>query len=100
MILIDITYANWTPEDIDEGETFNNGYLFQDEPITFKTLVELMRGYDAPSTFPADEKSWLTALTINLKTGAETIHNIHFSPKNKNRYKKYWRLALKQAGFK
>jgi len=42
MILIDITYANWTPEDIDEGETFDNGYLFQDEPITFKTLVELM----------------------------------------------------------
>ena len=100
MILIDVTYANWTPEDIDEGETFDNGCLFHDEPISFRTLVELMRGYDSASSYPADENSWLSALTTDFKTGIETIHNIHFSPKNKSRYKKYWLMALEVAGFK
>ena len=100
MILIDVTFANWTPDDIDEGETFDNGYLFQDEPISFRTLVELMRGYDSASSYPADDDCWLSAFSTDIKTGIETIHNIHFSPKNKNRYKKYWSMALKVAGFK
>ena len=100
MILINVDYTNWTPDDSDEGGTYDNGCLYQDEPISFRTLVELMRGYDSASSYPADENCWLSALTTDFKTGIETIHNIHFSAKNKSRYKKYWVMALKVAGFK
>jgi len=100
MILIDVTYANWTPEDIEDGETNDNGYLFQDEPVSFKALVELMRGYDVPSNYPANAKCWLSSFTTDLKTGIETVHNLHLSSKNNRRYIKYWEKALKMAGFK
>jgi len=35
MILIDVTYENWSPDDIDHGETKEQGFVFQDEPISF-----------------------------------------------------------------
>jgi len=95
MILIDITYANWTPEDIDHGETNDQGFIFQDEPISFKSLVELMRGYESES----DSCSWLSSFSTDIKTGIETVHNLHFSSRNKKRYEKYWGRALKSAGF-
>ena len=95
MILVDLTYANWTP-----GETLSKGYLFKNEPVSFKTLVELMRGYESSSTYPADSYSWLSLFNTDFRTGVETVQNLHFSPRNKSRYRKYWRIALKAAGFK
>jgi len=99
MILIDVTYANWTQADIDHGETRDQGFVFQDEPISFKSLVELMRGYESTSNFPVDANCWLSSYNTDIRTGIETVHNLHFSYKNKARYKKYWELALKAAGF-
>jgi len=95
MILIDVTYANWSQADIDHGETIYQGFVFQDEPISFKGLVELMRGYESAS----DSCSWLSSYNTDIKTGIETVHNLHFLSRNKNRYKKYWGRALKSAGF-
>ena len=95
MILIDVTYANWTPDDIDHGETRDQGFIFQDEPISFKNLVELMRGYESA----IDNCSWLSSYNTDITTGVETVHNLHFSSRNKKRYKKYWGRALKMAGF-
>ena len=100
MILINVDYTNWTPDDSDEGGTNDNGCLYQDEPISFRTLVELMRGYDSASSYPADENSWLSALTTDFKSEVETVHNLYFSSMNKKRYKKYWMMALKATGFK
>mgnify|MGYP000202671922 FL=1 len=99
MILIDVTYANWSPADIDHGETVDQGFIFQDEPISFKSLVELMRGYESASNFPVDANCWLSSFNTDFKSGVETVHNLHFSYKNKTRYKKYWWMALKAAGF-
>ena len=99
MILVDVTYANWTQADIEHGETRDQGYIFQDEPISFISLIELMRGYESTSTFPVDQNSWLSSFNTDIQSGIETVHNLHFSSRNKPRYKKYWWLALKAAGF-
>jgi len=100
MILINVTYANWTQADIEHGETRDQGYIFLDEPISFKSLVELMRGYESASNFSVDANCWLSSFSTDFKSGVDTVHNLHFSAKNKKRYLKYWWLALKAAGFK
>ena len=94
-ILIDMTYANWAPD-----ENLDKGYVFKNEAVSFKTLVELMRVYESASTYPANSYSWLSSFNTDFRTGVETVQNLHFSPRNKSRYRKYWGRALKVAGFK
>ena len=100
MILIDMTYANWTSVQIAQGKILDKGYIFKNEPVSFKALIELMRGYEKASNNLADANCWLSLFKTDFKTGIETVHNLHFSTRNKNRYRKYWQMALRVAGFK
>jgi hypothetical protein len=54
MILISRTYETWTPDDIEAGETNNQGFEFTDEPVTFRELVDMIgrEGFFHPSCSP------------------------------------------------
>ena len=41
MILIDVTYANWTPEKLEHGETNDQCLIFQDELIKFQKFSRI-----------------------------------------------------------
>jgi hypothetical protein len=58
MILISRTYETWTPDDIEAGETNNQGFEFTDEPVTFPRA----RGHDRPRRILSPEllaRDWL-----------------------------------------
>ena len=102
MILISKTYQTFTPESIESGEADDQGFVFQDEPYTFKELVRLIQyeGFHAASCSPATGKTyeWLDNYTeTDYQTGEETVYSLHYSHRNAPRAAKYWAAAFKAA---
>lgn len=102
MILISKTFQTFTPESLEDGEAEEQGFVFQDEPYTFRELLRLiqMEGLTAPSCSPATGETyeWLTGETEpDYQTGEETIYSLHYSHRNDNRAAKYWKAAFRAA---
>jgi hypothetical protein len=84
MILISRTYETWTPDDIEAGETNNQGFEFTDEPVTFRELVDMIgrEGFFHPSCSHATGSTfeWLnTEPDIDYRTGEQTSFALHYS---------------------
>lgn len=102
MILISKTYQTFTPESLEDGEIADQGFVFEDEPYTFRELLRLiqMEGFNSVSCSPAtgEPYEWLDTYTdTDYTTGEETIYSLHFSHNNDNRAAKYWKAAFKAA---
>jgi hypothetical protein len=102
MILLSKTFETYTPESIENGEAEETGFVFQDEPYTFKELVRLIRmeGFTAASCSPASgsPNEWLSGESEpDYQTGEETIYSLHYSHRNAPRAAKYWTAAFKAA---
>jgi hypothetical protein len=102
MILISKTYQVFTPDSIEAGEPEDFGYMFEDEPHTFRELLRLiqMEGFTQPSCSPAtgNPHEWLdTEPEPRYQTGEEFIYSLHYSHNNESRAAKYWKAAFKAA---
>jgi hypothetical protein len=102
MILISKTFETYTPESLEDGEAAEQGFIFQDEPYTFRELLRLiqMEGFTQPSCSPATGETyeWLTTESEpDYSTGEESIYSLHFSHNNDHRAAKYWKAAFKAA---
>lgn len=62
MILVSRTYAIVTPESAESAEAADSGFLSQNESVTFKELVSMMRDYCVPSCSRPDGSThdWLS----------------------------------------
>ena len=88
-----------TDEDIDiDGPTDSD---IKTETVSFRELVSLMREYSEPSCYPpiGAEYEWLSRSETDFRTGADTVESIHYSRDNPKRNLKYWRAAMRAAGF-
>ena len=89
------------PEDDDycpEGESTS-----QDETVSFRELVDLMRDHPMPSSshLQGTQWEWLSSEAYqDPYSGEYTEHSIHFSRENPPRNLKYWRAAMIAAGHK
>lgn len=88
------------PEDdyCPEGESTS-----QDEAVSFRELVDLMRDHPMPSSshLQGTQWEWLSSEPYqDPYTGAYVEYSIHFAPKNHARNLKYWRAAMIAAGHK
>jgi len=102
MILVSMTYQTFTPESIEDGEAAEQGFVFEDQPYTFRELLHLIRseGFNAVSCSPAtgEPHEWLDTYTdTDYQTGEETINSLHFSHNNPDRAAKYWKAAFRAA---
>lgn len=102
MILISKTYTQITPESAEMGAHSDSGFLFQDEPHTFRELVRLMRMHTQCSDYPArtDGMAWFSSgySVQDYRTGTEQETSIHYSRANEVRSLKYWAKAARAAG--
>lgn len=102
-ILINRTFEIVTEESAEDGDCAESGFLSQDEPVTFKELVELLEGGE-PSSWPATgcTHDWVTQDQGETRewfeSGERESHSIHYSKKNPPHNDRYWRLAFKAAG--
>ena len=99
-ILINRCFEIVTEESAENGEAAESGFLSQDEPCSFRELVELLRGGD-PSSWPraGATSDWVTQdRGQDYLTGDHETHSIHYSRANHPRTAKYWRKAFIAAG--
>jgi len=87
---------------MEAGEAEETGYLFEDEPFTFRELLREIncQGFRNPSCSPAtgNPREWLTTdPEPYYQTGEETIYSLHFSHNNPDRAAKYWKAAFRAA---
>ena len=103
MILVDITYETITEESAEDGEAAENGFLKQDDEMTFRELIEWMK-WGEPSASPASGDTWEWVQQDQGETrawfeqGEREYRAIHFSRNNPARKAKYWAKAMKAAG--
>lgn len=104
MILISQTYELYLPRDPEDDccEPDETGYELEDEPVEFRELVETLRGGEGSDSRlqPAPVRpAWVTHYgEMNYRTGEVRNISVHFSPRNPERKRKYWDLALRAAG--
>lgn len=98
-ILINRTYAETTPESCAEGDFSDTGFISECEAVSFRELVELMKGHSNPSNTPNDginvwySTHWYTKDYATNTTREESIHLHHINTPNAAKYWKWARIA-------
>jgi hypothetical protein len=101
MILISRTYDIVTPESAESGDVSESGFLSENESVTFKELVSMMRDYCVPSNSrpSGSVNDWLSTYpSQDYLDCSETTESLHYSRQNSPRMAKYWRKAMLCAG--
>lgn len=101
-IIISKTYAQTTPESVEQGDFSETGFISEREEVTFRELVDLMREHYQPSRSPCEKLDTQTCLssgfnTIDYQNGIEEETSIHFHRDNTPNAAKYWNLAYQIA---
>lgn len=98
VVTIKATYA--MPEDEEYIDDNPIDEEHREARLTFKELVQLMKFYTETSCYPArgDTREWLSYSTSSYIDGSLTEYSLHYD-RNPARSAKYWRKAMKAAGF-
>lgn len=89
------------PED-DEDYCPDGESTVTDDEVGFRDLVDLMRQHSLPSCshLRGDAREWFSMEAYqNYYTGEYTEESLHFSHENSPRMLKYWRAAMRAAGY-
>lgn len=101
-ILINRCYSEITPESVRDGEFSDCGGIEENEPVSFRDLVCLMKQHQLPSSWPTtgERSEWYSSEyeVIDYHTMTQQSTTIHFSRSNPDRMAKYWKFAAKFAG--
>ena len=100
MILVSKTYERVTEESSENGEAEETGFVFENEPFSFRELVSELKNYAHASSYPCNGSryDWTTTESFMYYKGASTSYSLHFSHKNVPLSEKYWRKALQISG--
>lgn len=101
-ILVNKYFEVWSEDALEVGETDDKGEVWQDHELSFSELVSEMRNYSEVSSSPpiGSISEWMcNNVHHNYSTGEDTEYSLHYSRNNPARKAKYWKLAMKAAGF-
>lgn len=99
-ILINITYAETTPDSAEIGDFSDQGFVKENQRVTFKELVALMKIYrNACASGEPGITWWFSCGWFNKdsKTNTEREESIHYSRDNPPNCEKYWLKAANIA---
>lgn len=92
------------PAPDDEGDYCPDGESSStDEEVSFRELIELLQDHIHPSCSPlrGDAFEWFSTEAYQCPySGEYTEHSLHFSRENPPRMLKYWKAAIRAAGFR
>lgn len=104
MILINKTFEIVTEESAEGGEIEESGFSAENEPVSFRELVDMLKGeFIHASQSPVNRSThvWFTSEPEqDYMTGEYRSESIHFSRENPARKAKYWIKAMQCAGFR
>lgn len=101
-LLFSVTFQEFTPESLEDGETSDNGFEREDEEFEFSELVKYLEreGFHYwSSTNPQSMHDWLTTetYTVSYETGLTKCLSIH--PCNERSFR-YLLKAAQMVGIK
>lgn len=104
MILIDKVYEIVTEESAENGEIEESGFSAQNEPVSFREIVDMLKGefiHASQSPVTHSTSVWFTSESEqDHMTGEYRSESIHFSHDNPSRKAKYWAKAIQFDGFR
>lgn len=99
MIILSQTYTTYTPESVEDGDSADAGFDWEDSPHTFRETVELIQdgGFAYPSCSHG-VPDWLSTetYTTDYQTGESEQKSLH--PGSDARSQRYWEKACRAAG--
>lgn len=102
MILITKTYEIVTHESAENGESADAGFVYKDLEFTFRDLVRELQDYAflSCSHGNGNTSEWVSTEPYKDPYSGECkTFSLHYSRQNHDKTTKYWRKALKCAGF-
>ena len=100
-IYISRTYATISPDSAEFGDYEEQGFIEEQEEVTFHELVEMLRGGE-PSTYPpsGETNEWVTySNSTDYLTATERFEMVHFHRHQSNPdAPMLWRRAFRFAG--
>ena len=87
--------------DYDEDIDSPADWVINPYQVSFRELVSMMRDYAECSCSPASgaEFEWLSRSETDYRTGWTNVESIHYARENPARNLKFWRAAMRAAGF-
>lgn len=103
MIRITLIATTYPAPDEDGYCCYDDEVSMREEEVTFRELVDLLRRYSHPSSWPittprASDWTYDPDWDQDYRTGDWTAHSLHYAPTNAPRKLKYWRKAWRVAG--
>ena len=97
-------YEYITPESAEHGDAEEQGFNYEDTPVTWRELVDVLEngGYGEPSNWPASpgDRFWVTAYgSQDPYTGGYTNTSLHLRETDP-RHLRYWYKACRAAGIR
>lgn len=89
VIIVSRCFSEITPESAEDGDTSDNGFIFQDEEMT---VEELAREIRMDCFHPETGCDWLSTgyHVTDYATGTEREETLHFSRENNPRLRKHF----------
>ena len=101
MILISKTYNTSTPESSENGDFEDSGFVFENEPCTFREVLDYLKNHRDSSCYPLRKTDNMKNVWFSSEfeiedyaTMEEKQTSIHFSSDNKSRALKWWKKAI------
>lgn len=94
-LLISKTFDVVTHESAEDGEAAESGFVYENEPFTFR---ELVREIESGGFYREGGTRWLTShAEEDYRTGEVQTEHLHFSHLNPPHLEKWFQLAVKWA---
>ena len=99
-LLLSKTYEEWDESALEAGDTDSRGFEWEDSPHTVREAAQLLKGR-TPSQSPIVDpaRCWFSDSDTDWRTGDETVTAVHFAHANRPHALRYWRAAIRAAGF-
>jgi hypothetical protein len=97
---VSVTYACTTPESAMHGDHSEQGFLLEDECVTFRELVDLVKDYGV--SFEHTNSDWMSSEpnVSDYRTMTYIEYGLHFCRDNPDRLWKWFLLAERVANRK
>lgn len=93
-INVSVCFSEITPESAERGDFSDHGFVFENESLSFRELVDLIErnGFSREGS-----TEWLTTgySVQDYSTATEREETLHFSRSNPERLRKYFDLAMR-----
>lgn len=96
-INVTMTWDEVTPESAAQGDTSDRGTQFEDEPLSFRELVDMIRAHGNPEFGGHLGSVYFSDEIVDYRTGTRTSYALHYSRNNPPSRRKWFDLAVRVA---